>query len=479
VSTPSNEEGHDLVVIGTGFAATFFLHAVLASAGPDLKVLVLERGRRAPHASRLEARQRPGAERGSFVNKAAIEKDWEFAFGVGGTSQSWWACTPRMLPSDFRLRSLYGVGRDWPVDYDTLEEHYCDAEALMSVAGPVRSPAPRSRPYPLPSHRLSEPDRILEKAHGDDFFPQPTARPSRAVPGQRPMCCGAGVCSLCPIDSKFTIINSMADVYRDTRVRLREGAEVLRVTTRADVATGVVYRHEERIREARGELILLAANALFNPHVLLRSGLDGPEVGRGLVEQVSVDVHVFLDGLDNFQGGTSITGHGYTLYDGPHRRDWAGALIETWNVPNLRDERGRWRQKLRLKAIFEDLRLPENRVRLGKDEGTGPEAVFEARSEYAARGIRALESTLPRFLEPLPVERVEIAGTANATEGHILGTTVMGDDARNSVVDRHGVHHRVRNLVLLGGGNFPTAAPANPTLTIAAHALWSARELHT
>ena len=40
-------------------------------------------------------------------------------------------------------------------------------------------------------------------------------------------------------------------------------------------------------------------------------------------------------------------------------------------------------------------------------------------------------------------------------------------------MDSFGVHHRLRNLVVLGGSMFPTAPPANPTLTLAALALRS------
>jgi choline dehydrogenase-like flavoprotein len=71
------------------------------------------------------------------------------------------------------------------------------------------------------------------------------------------------------------------------------------------------------------------------------------------------------------------------------------------------------------------------------------------------------------------VERV-VSVLSHPTEGHILGTTVMGADPRESVVDRHLIHHRVRNLLVLGGSAFPTSSPANPTLTIAALSLWAA-----
>jgi choline dehydrogenase-like flavoprotein len=53
----------------------------------------------------------------------------------------------------------------------------------------------------------------------------------------------------------------------------------------------------------------------------------------------------------------------------------------------------------------------------------------------------------------------------------------MGDDPATSVVDRQLVHHRVRNLLVLGGSVFPTISPSNPTLTICALSLRAADTL--
>jgi choline dehydrogenase-like flavoprotein len=55
--------------------------------------------------------------------------------------------------------------------------------------------------------------------------------------------------------------------------------------------------------------------------------------------------------------------------------------------------------------------------------------------------------------------------------GHIIGTARMGDDPRTSVVDRDLRSHDHKNLFILGSAVFPTAATANPTLTIAALSL--------
>src|SRR5262245_21038891 len=54
---------------------------------------------------------------------------------VGGSTWSWRGNTPRFLPGDFRLRSEFGVGWDWPLDYNELEPWYCQAEWELGVSG--------------------------------------------------------------------------------------------------------------------------------------------------------------------------------------------------------------------------------------------------------------------------------------------------------------------------------------------------------
>lgn len=343
----------------------------------------------------------------------------------------------------------------------------------MAVAGPSDgSPFPRRRPYPQPPHRLTEPDRLLQKAYPGQFFAIPSAR-ARTPTATRPPCCATGSCSLCPVNAKFTIANDLAHLYADPRVSLLLGAQVQHLEHDGRSVREVVYDQGRERKRAASDLVGLGANALFNPYLLKRSGLAHPLLGAGLHEQVSVSVVVHLDGLDNYQGSTSLTGHGYMLYDGEHRAERAACLVETSNVPVLRLERGRFRQRMELKFIFEDLPDPRNRVRVSAERPV-PAVHWQGCSAYAERGIESLRRALPRLLEPLPVERV-VSESRNATESHILGTTAMGDDPRSSIVDRNLRHHHLRNLLVLGGSTFPTSSPANPTLTIAALSLRAAQ----
>lgn len=79
----------------------------------------------------------------------------------------------------------------------------------------------------------------------------------------------------------------------------------------------------------------------------------------------------------------------------------------------------------------------------------------------------------------MPIESITVSDRVEASEAHIIGTTVMGDDPADSIVDRDCIHHRLRNLVVLGSSTFPVGGPANPSLTIAAQAMRTAQVLAT
>ncbi len=468
---------YDLIVVGTGFASSFFLLEYLARAPAARRVLVLERGWREPRSWQLETRKvsRIVSEK-TIRGEGLKEKEWKFTLAFGGGSNCWFGATPRLLPNDFRMKSLYGVGDDWPVSYQDLEPYYERAEEVMAISGSSdRAPYPRRRPHPQPPHRLSDPDRLLANAYPGRYFPQPTAR-ARVAVGRRPACCANGTCGLCPIDAKFTIENGLSEVYNDPRLTLRVGTTVRAIDVTNNGVTGLTVEEGGRIQHVSGDLVVLGAGAVFNAAVLLRSNVPHPLLGARLFEQLSITADVDLAGVDNFQGSTAFTGHGYMLYDGPHRSRHAACLIESWNRPDqLRWEPGRERQLLHLKFLIEDLPQVRNAVVMGPDDL--PVLRFFDYDTYAYRGIEAIANRLDHVLAPLPVERVSLDPQPASTEGHILGTVVMGNDPETSVVDRWMVHHRIRNLLVLGGSAFPTGSPSNPTLTISALSLWSATHL--
>jgi len=471
-------ESWHVVAIGSGFATSFFLQEYLRDAPANARVLVLERGPLIPQAERIARRVFAAPPPEAVLRRVGdMQKDWVFSMGFGGSSNGWWGCTPRMMPSDFQMHSLFGVGRDWPISFDELEPYYCEAEAAMQISGPSDgAPWPMSRPYPQPPHRFSEPDRLLKAKYPTLFFQQPTAR-ARVATETRSACCANSMCHLCPANAKFTIENGFGDLYRDPRITLLTEAEALAIDIAASVARGVAYRHQGREQLARGDLVVLAANGIFNPYLMLRSGMEGPKLGRGLVEQIFCRVDVDLAGVENFSGSSAVNGEGWMFHDGPHRRERAACLVEAWNAPDFRLQPGRWKERLTLKFLVEDLPQDQNRVEVDPTRPERPLATYLGRSGYADRTLAAAGAMAAEMVAGLPVERIHPASGPSTSVGHQLCTTVMGDDPAESEVDSGLLSHRVRNLMVLGGSTFPTASPANPTLTVAALTIRAARRL--
>ena len=73
----------------------------------------------------------------------------EYIRVVGGTTWHWAAHMWRNVPNDFRIKSLYGVGQDWPITYDDLEPWYYEAEVKTGVSGAPNTGSPRAKPFPM------------------------------------------------------------------------------------------------------------------------------------------------------------------------------------------------------------------------------------------------------------------------------------------------------------------------------------------
>jgi len=68
----------------------------------------------------------------------------------------------RNLPSDFRTRTLDGVGDDWPISYKDLAPHYTRTEHEFAVSGDPMYPGQDEL---LPPVDLTKAGRIVAKAH--------------------------------------------------------------------------------------------------------------------------------------------------------------------------------------------------------------------------------------------------------------------------------------------------------------------------
>lgn len=219
---------------------------------------------------------------------------------LGGSTWHWQGHTPRMLPADFRMLSLYGVGCDWPLSYDDLERWYCEAEKELGVSGDHEvwdgvHGARRSQPFPMsaiwPSYadlRIAEAiDGLVVDGEALHVRPIPQARNSRPYQG-RPACAGNSSCiPLCPIGAKYDASvhleraekagATVLDLTKVTKLVI-EGGRVTQIVARA-------ARTGETITVG-GDVVVVSAHAVETVRLLLASGYidESKQLGRNLMD---------------------------------------------------------------------------------------------------------------------------------------------------------------------------------------------------
>jgi len=127
-----------------------------------------------------------------------------------------------------------------------------------------------------------------------------------------------------------------------------------------------------------------------------------------------------------------------------------------------------------MSALCETLPAPENRIEL-----TSAKDRFGLPLARIVRNADAEGRALADAVTHEGIALLKAAGAGEAWQGilatsHPLGGTVMGRTPEDSVTDSYGRVHGVENLLVAGGGLFPTAGGGSPTFTLLALAERSA-----
>jgi glucose dehydrogenase len=156
-------------------------------------------------------------------------------------------------------------------------------------------------------------------------------------------------------------------------------------------------------------------------------------------------------------------------------------------------------RQFRIGFLVEQTPDLDNRVTLSREfkDGLGldrPEISYNL-SDYTRQGFVAAHRLKNLLFEKMHVDEfTEKVGPDEPTRfdelidgkivsfryygaGHIMGTCRMGDDPKQSVVDKFQRSHDHKNLYVVGSSTFPTGATANPTLTLAALSLLTAKHI--
>ncbi len=507
----------DVVIVGAGFGGAAFAKR-LAERAPGLRILCLERGGwvdRAAMPARNAGWQRavleewatsPNLRRKSARPSHSADypiDDTDSAFkplmwsGVGGSTVNWAAHFPRLHPSDFRTRTLDGVGDDWPFDYFDIEPYYDRNDVEIGVSGlagdPAYPPKPARAMPPLPLGRLG-----MVAARGFDrlgwhWWPVDAAINSAPYDG-RAACNHCGPCLIgCATHAKSSVDATYWPKAIKSGVVLRTHAIVQRVLIEAGRATGVVYRDaygSEHLQPA--SFVVVAGNGVGTARLLLASDLDSPALGRNLMFHPAAYLRgMFDEELDGPVGPVGCALYSHEFYEtDPGRSFKRGVHIQVtrenalllqalrldplWGREAQRLLAEEFRHSIAVLVLAEDPPEPENRVTLtDRIEADGLPGV-KLHYRLAAESRRALDFGLDRgeeLLRAAGAKRIVRLPLAPATGWHLLGTARMGSDPQRSVTDGNGRCHAAPNLIIADGSLFPTVGAVNPGSTIGALAL--------
>jgi choline dehydrogenase-like flavoprotein len=455
--------------------------------------------------------------------------------GVGGTTLHWLGIAQRLHEKDFEMDSRYGLASDWPLEYDDLRPYYAAAESALGVAGAEDNPfsPPREEGYPMEPFPPSRSDDLFAEACaelGIETHSAPQARNTESYDG-RSQCLGFGTCiPVCPSGAKYS-----GDVH--VRKAEREGARVIdrvpvqRLEHGPDPSTleAAVYRTPDGTRHRqRADQFVLACGGVETPRLLLLSrseahprGLANSSgaVGNYFMDHATVTTEARLDRPVNEEPIAFETTHSEQFYDhdepvpgsimlvfgnvdptsprevalrGGHDRGSPGGSYapvlerDRWGDELLAEIReGFTASRLSIHAGVEVLPHEENRVSLDDDatdeHGNPVPDVSLGVTDHERETMDHALAIHEAIFDELGAEIVRQTDPSDPNDlewgNHHMGTTRMGSDPDESVVDAQLRAHDVGNLSVVSSSVFVTAGVAAPTLTIAALALRAAERI--
>lgn len=337
----------------------------------------------APMPRSTDARKiRPGQPDASayLVQNGPFSSDTTYTRVLGGTTMHWEAKTLRMLPQDFEMRTQFGQGEDWPLNYEQLAPYYRQAEREIGVSADVEDQEylgitfDPGYVFPMRGLPLSYLDKMVAKSvdgtkvelDGEQYelkvrgFPQgrngipnpdydngkgfvPVAAVSTYQVEEGGRCQGNNNCvPICPVQAKYNAGKTLAKALQTGRVDLLPQTVASKV--HIDPDTGRVshieykaYRDsaspEYTTGTVRGHIFVLCANAIENPRLMLASGLTSTSglVGRNLMDHAYLLSWALMPEVTGTMRGTNCTGGIVALRGGSFRRRQAAFGVDIHN----------------------------------------------------------------------------------------------------------------------------------------------------
>ena len=476
-----------------------------------------------------------------YSQKDDTDFRWFRSRMLGGRNNHWGRISLRFGPDDFKKKSIDGLGENWPISYDDIKPYYDKVDKLIGVFGTKENiyNEPDGFFLPPPKPRLHELFYInAARKSNVKVIPSRLSVLTKRINNERGICYYCNGCARsCNVYGDFSSGSCLIFPAQKSggQIDLYVNSMVRTVTTDNEgKATGVSFIDKEENQEykLKGKVVVLAASACSSARILLNSkskqhpnglGNSSDLVGKYLHDSTGGDMMAFIPQLINRKTYNEDGVGGMHVYSpwwldnknldfarGYHIEQWGGLGAPTYgtgfDVNSFNkffgiNKAGGYGNVLRsdmkkyygstigLSGRGESIAQKTNYCEIDPnkvDKYGVPVLRFNYQwTDNEIKQAKHMQDTFEEIIHNMggislwekPGKENNYGLTKPGQIIHEVGTTRMGSNPKDSVVNEYEKLHDTSNVYVVDAGPFVSQADKNPTWTILALAMRSSEKI--
>jgi len=454
-----------------------------------------------------------------YATKKDTKFSWIRANQLGGKSLLWHRQSYRMSDFDFEANKLDGYGNDWPIRHSDLAKWYSHVEVHAGISGSKDNLPQLPDSECQPPYAMNTPELFVQKALSEHYPNRPMiigraahlTKPTELQLSQgRVKCQARNECQKgCSFGAYFSTQSStLPSAAKTGNLHIAPNSVVHSLIydekTKRVKGVRIIDNDDLSTREYFAKVIFLCASTLGSTQIMLNS--TSKQFPNGIANSSGVLGHYLMDqnynaraigdisGFeDEYYRGRRPTGiyipnfqYKPDLYKKGYLRGYAfggNAFREHWTSKRTQDgfgisfkeqlsKPGKWR--FNVYAMGEMLPRFENHVSLHttrKDKWGIPLLDIHCEwSENELAMMRDAAKTAEEMLKTIGLKNVSssVSQEAPGLAIHEVGTARMGNNPKDSVLNKYNQCHDIANLFVTDGSGFCSSSVQNPSLTFMA-----------